>query len=54
MAAPAEAPIEIHAVPEAGGEVHPSTFNLCPACGLHTLAYIEGCALCFSCGYSEC
>jgi ribonucleoside-diphosphate reductase alpha chain len=41
-------------LPEEAGEVHASTFNLCPACGLHTLAYIEGCALCFSCGYSEC
>ncbi len=39
---------------EAAGAEHVSTFNLCPACGLHTLAYIEGCALCFSCGYSEC
>lgn len=30
------------------------SFNLCPSCGLQTLAYVEGCALCFSCGFSEC
>jgi ribonucleoside-diphosphate reductase alpha chain len=30
------------------------SFNLCPSCGLHTLAYMEGCALCFACGFSEC
>jgi hypothetical protein len=30
------------------------SFNLCPSCGLHTLAFVEGCALCFACGFSEC
>jgi len=29
-------------------------FGLCPSCGLHTLAYQEGCCRCLTCGYSEC
>lgn len=40
------------------GEIstHPSThlFDLCPECGLGTLAYEEGCQKCYSCGYSAC
>lgn len=28
--------------------------DLCPACGMHSLAYEEGCLKCRSCGYSEC
>ncbi|MEW6524006.1 MAG: vitamin B12-dependent ribonucleotide reductase [Bacillota bacterium] len=30
------------------------SFQLCPVCGCHTLAHVEGCAKCFACGYSEC
>ncbi len=33
------------------GKVH---YNLCPACGMHTFGYIEGCAKCVACGHSEC
>lgn len=29
-------------------------FNLCPACGMYTFGYFEGCAKCISCGHSEC
>ena len=29
-------------------------FNLCPACGMHSFGYFEGCAKCISCGHSEC
>ncbi len=29
-------------------------FSLCPACGLSTLVYQEGCVSCVSCGYTEC
>ena len=29
-------------------------YNLCPECGMHTFGYIEGCAKCLACGYSEC
>lgn len=28
--------------------------QLCPACGCHALAHLEGCAKCLACGYSEC
>ena len=28
--------------------------DLCPVCGMHGLAYEEGCLKCRSCGYSEC
>lgn len=28
--------------------------DLCPECGLASLAYEEGCKKCYSCGYSEC
>lgn len=28
--------------------------NLCPACGMHTLIHVEGCAKCLACGHSEC
>ncbi|NPA27244.1 MAG: hypothetical protein GXO36_06580, partial [Chloroflexi bacterium] len=28
--------------------------HLCPECGQATLIYEEGCAKCYSCGYSEC
>jgi len=31
----------------------PRSFNSCPDCGAH-LARAEGCARCYSCGYSEC
>lgn len=30
------------------------SYDLCPACGMHSLAYEEGCLKCRSCGYSEC
>ncbi len=29
-------------------------FDLCPECGLASLAFEEGCKKCYSCGYSEC
>jgi len=29
-------------------------FNLCPACGMYTFGYFEGCAKCLACGHSEC
>lgn len=29
-------------------------FDLCPTCGEISLAFEEGCAKCYSCGYSEC
>jgi ribonucleoside-diphosphate reductase alpha chain len=29
-------------------------FDICPTCGEATLAHEEGCAKCYSCGYSEC
>ncbi len=29
-------------------------FDICPSCGEVTLAHEEGCAKCYSCGYSEC
>lgn len=29
-------------------------FNLCPACGMYTFGYFEGCAKCIACGHSEC
>lgn len=29
-------------------------FDICPSCGEATLAHEEGCAKCYSCGYSEC
>jgi ribonucleoside-diphosphate reductase alpha chain len=29
-------------------------YNLCPICGMHAFGYIEGCAKCVACGYSEC
>ncbi|HAI20909.1 MAG TPA: ribonucleotide-diphosphate reductase subunit alpha [Clostridiales bacterium UBA8153] len=38
---------------EVGGRTRQS-FQLCPACGCHSLAHEEGCAKCFACGYSEC
>jgi ribonucleoside-diphosphate reductase alpha chain len=28
--------------------------DLCPECGHATLANMEGCRRCYSCGYSEC
>lgn len=28
--------------------------SLCPNCGMHSLAPVEGCATCINCGYSEC
>ncbi len=39
-----------------GGVPRPSGrgFDLCPSCGMHSLAYEEGCLKCRSCGYSEC
>jgi len=30
------------------------SYDLCPSCGMHGLAYEEGCLKCRSCGYSEC
>jgi len=30
------------------------SYDLCPSCGMHSLAYEEGCLKCRSCGYSEC
>ncbi len=29
-------------------------YNLCPACGMYTFGYFEGCAKCIACGHSEC
>ena len=34
--------------------VEQSEFDLCPSCGVASLAYEEGCKKCYSCGYSEC
>ncbi len=31
-----------------------ATFELCPSCGMASLAREEGCVKCYSCGYSEC
>lgn len=31
-----------------------STMDLCPSCGNGTLVHEEGCAKCYSCGYSQC
>jgi ribonucleoside-diphosphate reductase alpha chain len=28
--------------------------DICPSCGLSSFVYQEGCAKCYSCGYSEC
>ncbi|MCL6581126.1 MAG: vitamin B12-dependent ribonucleotide reductase [Firmicutes bacterium] len=40
----------------ATGDAGPArrSFDLCPSCGMHSLAYEEGCLKCRSCGYSEC
>ncbi|MBI3955572.1 adenosylcobalamin-dependent ribonucleoside-diphosphate reductase, partial [Candidatus Gottesmanbacteria bacterium] len=34
--------------------VERSEYDLCPSCGVASLAYEEGCKKCYSCGYSEC
>ena len=41
---------------DASGEVLRARrgLDLCPVCGMHGLAYEEGCLKCRSCGYSEC
>ena len=31
-----------------------TSFNLCPACGMYTFGYFEGCAKCLACGHTEC
>ncbi|MBI2405487.1 vitamin B12-dependent ribonucleotide reductase [Candidatus Microgenomates bacterium] len=31
-----------------------TAFDLCPTCGATALAFEEGCAKCYECGYSEC
>ncbi len=42
--------------PQSTGEsrVFVQAGHLCPECGQATLIYEEGCAKCYSCGYSEC
>jgi ribonucleoside-diphosphate reductase alpha chain len=37
--------------PKPAGKIR---FNLCPACGMYTFGYVEGCAKCIACGHSEC
>jgi ribonucleoside-diphosphate reductase alpha chain len=40
--------------PEAARGQDRRSCDLCPSCGMHSLAYEEGCLKCRSCGYSEC
>jgi ribonucleoside-diphosphate reductase alpha chain len=40
--------------PEANKVKGKVRYNLCPACGMHTFGYVEGCAKCIACGHSEC
>ncbi len=36
------------------GNGEAKNMSLCPSCGMHSLAPVEGCATCLNCGYSEC
>lgn len=64
---PAAQPASMEPAPQPGDEdVEPGepaapqpngarrSYDLCPSCGMHSLAYEEGCLKCRSCGYSEC
>ncbi len=42
------------ALPVIAEHVSTADFDLCPECGVMSLAYEEGCKKCYSCGYSEC
>jgi ribonucleoside-diphosphate reductase alpha chain len=50
-AAPAEIKYAVEPKQNGTGKIR---YNLCPVCGMHTFGYIEGCAKCMACGYTEC
>jgi ribonucleoside-diphosphate reductase alpha chain len=55
---PSVEPLPGEREPAAGADAQPATprssYDLCPTCGMQSLAYEEGCLKCRSCGYSEC